>query len=250
MKNAFAAIMFLLLCTVLIFPGCSGPAANKVVVATNANWPPFEYVNEKTKQLEGFDIDLMNEIANKAGLKLDYRNVDFEALLSGMSSCTYDAAISSITITEERKQTIAFSEPYIIAGQVVVVSNDNSDIKGKDNLGGKLVGAQTGTTGAAEVKKIPGATLKTYDQIDAAYRDLLDKKLDAVVSDNPVALAYVGKNPGQLKMVGTIFTSEYYGIAVCKNNPELLARINAGLKACLDEELIDKLITKWLSTQQ
>jgi len=249
MKNFFAVTMLLLLFTLLIFPGCSGLAANKVVVATNASWPPFEYINEKTKQLEGFDIDLMNEVAKKAGLKLDYRNVDFEALLEGVANCTYDAAISSITITNERKQTIAFSEPYIIAGQVVVVSDDNSDIKGKDNLGGKLVGAQTGTTGAAEVEKIPNATLKTYDQIDVAYQDLLDKKLDAVVSDNPVALAYVGKNPGQLKMVGTIFTSEYYGIAVCKNNPELLAKINSGLKACLDDGLIEKLITKWLSAQ-
>lgn len=249
MKNIAALLILLALFIVLLFPGCSALTPNKIVAATNANWPPFEYVNEKTRQIEGFDIDLMNEVTKRAGIKVEYKNVDFEALLSGMATCKYDAAISSITITEERKQSIAFSDPYIIAGQVVVIRTDTTDIADKDNLTGKIVGAQTGTTGAAEVNKIRNATLKTYDQIDLAYQDLIGRKINAVVSDNPVALAYVGRYSGQLKIAGNIFTSEYYGIAICKTNPELLAKINSGLKSCIDEGLIDKLITKWLSKQ-
>lgn len=247
-RLALISILVLVLLSLLL-PGCVGQSANKIRVATNATWPPFEYVNEKTKQIEGFDIDLMNEVAQKTGLQVEYVNLGFESLLEGIAKCQYDAAISSITITDERKSAMAFSDPYIIAGQVVVVRKDNTDIESKDDLGGKKVGAEVSTTGAMEVEKIKDATLKTYVKIDLAYQDLMNKQVDAVVCDYPVALAYEGKNPDKLKMVGTMFTSEYYGIAVCKNNKELLARINSGLKACLDEGLVDKLIDKWLYKQ-
>lgn len=249
MKRWLLLFLSALACINLFLPGCSGQSAVKIRVATEAAWPPFEYINEKTKQIEGFDIDLMNEVAKKAGLQVEYINVGFESLLAGTAKCQYDAAISSITITDERKKAMAFSDPYIIAGQVVAVHKDNTDIKGRDSLGGKRVGAQAGTTGAMEVEKITNATLKKYDKIALAYQDLMNKQVDAVVADNPIALAYVGKNPDKLKIVGTVFTSEYYGIAVCKNNKELLAKINAGLKSCLDEKLVDKLIDKWLSRQ-
>jgi polar amino acid transport system substrate-binding protein len=167
-----------------------------------------------------------------------------------MAKCQYDAAISSITITNERKNVMDFSDPYIIAGQVVVVRKESTDIQGKDGLGGKQVGAEVNTTGAMEVSKIRDATLKTYPKIALAYQDLIDKRIDAVVADNPVALAYVGKNPDKLEIVGAVFTSEYYGIAVCKTNKELLSKVNAGLKACLNEKLVDKLIDKWLINQR
>lgn len=233
----------------LVLSGCA-IQIYKIRVATDASWPPFEYVNEKTKQLEGFDIDLMNEIAKKAGLRIEFVNVDFTQLLSSMAKCQYDAAISSITITNERKNAMDFSDPYIIAGQVVVVRKDTTDIQSKDNLVSKQVGAEVNTTGAMEVGKIKDTILKTYPKIALAYQDLIDKRIDAVIADNPVALAYVGKNPDKLKIVGAVFTSEYYGIAVCKTNKELLAKINAGLKTCLNEKFIDKLIDKWLISQR
>jgi polar amino acid transport system substrate-binding protein len=94
-----------------------------------------------------------------------------------------------------------------------------------------------------------GVTLKTYDDIGLAFQDLMNGQIDAVVADNPLVLGHVGKNPDKLKVVGGIFTDEYYGIAVCKNKPELLAKINAGLKAVQDEGLIEKLTKKWLSGQ-
>ena len=249
MKRLTFISILLLVFLSLLLSGCTGQSAQKIRVATNATWPPFEYINEQTKQLEGFDIDLMNNIAQKAGLQVEYVNLSFEPLLEGVAKCQYDAAISSITITDDRKGAMAFSDPYIIAGQVVIVSNDNTDIESKDNLSGKKVGAEVATTGSMAVEDIRGAVLKTYVKIDLAYQDLLKGQLDAVVCDYPVALVYVGKNPDKLKMVGTMFTSEYYGIAVCKENTELLEKINAGLKACLDEGLVDKLMEKWLYKQ-
>ena len=124
----------------------------------------------------------------------------------------------------------------------------NTDITGKDTLVGKVVGAQIGTTGAIEVSNMQGVTLKTYDDIGLAFQDLMNGQIDAVVADNPLALGYVGQNPDKLKTVGDVFTDEYYGIAVCKDNPELQEKINAGLAAVQAEGLVDELVTKWLAS--
>lgn len=248
MKRLMWYALFGLVIASLAVAGC-GREATKVRVATDATWPPFESVNEQTKAIEGFDIDLLNAVAKKAGLEIEYINVGFDPLLAGIAQCQYDAAISAMTITEERKKSMNFSDPYFAAGQVVTVRADNSDITDKDKLTGKKVGAQIGTTGAIEVGKIQGAQLKTYDDIGLAYQDLMNGQIDAVVADNPLALGYVGKNPDKLKVVGEVFTEEYYGIAVCNKNTELLGKINAGLKAVKDDGTIEKLTEKWLKAQ-
>jgi polar amino acid transport system substrate-binding protein len=228
----------------LIASSCSSTTA-KIRVATDATWPPFEYINEQTKQVEGFDIDVMNAIADKEKLDIEFVNVGFDPLLAGMAQGTYDAAISSITITEDRQKEMLFSDPYFEAGQIVTVRKDNTSITGKDTLTGN-VGAQLGTTGSFEVEKIATATLKTYDDIGLAFQDLMNGQINAVVCDNPVALGYIGKNPDKLKAVGGIFTDENYGIAVAKGKTDLLAKINAGIKAIKSEGLIEQFTTKWL----
>lgn len=231
-----------------LLAGCAQKPA-KIRIATDATWPPFEYVNEQTKAIEGFDIDLFKAIAEKEGLEVEFINVAWDPLLAGVAQCQYDAAISSITITEDRKKQMLFSDPYFEAGQLVTVRKDNTVITGKDALAGKVAGAQIGTTGAFEVEKIKGATLKTYDDIGLAFQDLINGQIDAVVADNPLALGYVGKHPDKLKTVGAVFTNEVYGIAVCKTKTDLLAKINSGLKAVKKEGLIEKLVKKWLSSQ-
>ena len=216
------------------------------MVATDATWPPFEMVDETTKEIIGFDIDLMKAIAEKGGFEVEFVNVGFDPLLAGMASCQYDAAISAITITEERKADFAFSGPYFGAGQVVVVRVDNTDITGKDSLSGKTVGAQIGTTGAIAIEDVEGATLKTYDDIGLAYQDLINGQVDAVVADDGLAKGYVTKNSAEIKIVGDPFTDESYGIAVCKTNTDLLDKINKGLEAVKGEGLLDQLTQKWL----
>jgi len=247
MKRLFWYILLGLLLFSLVLSGC-GQKPSAIRVATDATWPPFEYVNEQTKEIEGFDIDLLTAIAEKVGLEIEFINVGWDPLLAGVAQCQYDAAISSITITEERQKQMLFSDPYFEAGQIVTVRIDNTDITNKDALVGKVAGAQIGTTGSFEVEKIQGATLKTYDDIGLAYQDLINGQIDAVVADNPLALGYVGKNPDKLKTVGDVFTEETYGIAVCKTKEDLLAKINEGLKRVKEEGLIEKLVEKWLSS--
>jgi polar amino acid transport system substrate-binding protein len=232
----------------MLLTACS-PAPStktKLTVACDATWPPFEIVNEQTKELDGFGPELIRAIAARAGLDIELVNVGFDSVMAGVSQCQYDMAVSSITITDERKKTILFSDPYYLAGQIVTVRKDDDSIKGKEDLSGKTIGGQIGTTGIIEANKISGAKVKTFDEIGFAFQDVINGQLDAVIADYPVAQGYVIKNQDKLKTVGPIFTDEYYGIAICKKNAYLVPKINAALKALKDEGFLDQLTQKWV----
>ncbi len=247
MKRMAMKVLFLFLVAAMVLSACSGTTAKKVVVVMDATWPPFESVDETSKDIVGFDADLIKAIAAKENINIELSNIQWDPLLAGMAQCQYDAAISAMTITEERKQKFSFSNPYFAAGQIVTVRVDNTDITSKDNLSGKTVGVQLGTTGDIESKKIAGANVKTYDDISLAFQDLMNGQVDAVVADNPLALGYVGKNSDKLKTAGQVFTDEYYGIAVCKTNADLLAKINDGLAKVKADGTVDTLTKKWIT---
>jgi polar amino acid transport system substrate-binding protein len=134
----FTALIMVMLVVVACAPAAQG---KKLTVAIDASYPPFELLNEKTGQPEGFSVDLMNAVAANAGLDFEWVNVSFDKLLAGVASCQYDMACSSISITEERKKDMLFSDPINSGGQVVIVRKDNTDIKGKESLAGKTVAA-------------------------------------------------------------------------------------------------------------
>lgn len=227
------------------------PVAEKVklVVATDATFPPFETVDEATKELTGFDVELMRAIAAKANIDLELVNLPFDPMLAGVTNCQYDAAIAAITITDDRKAVMGFSDPYINAGQIVVVAATNTTTNSKADLTGKTLGAQLGTTGEIEAKKIDGVTYKPYDTYDLAFLDLANGQIDAVIADYPTALGFIGKNP-QLKYVGEVFTDESYGIAVCKNKADqLLPLLNKALAELKTDGTIKALEIKWLAAQ-
>jgi polar amino acid transport system substrate-binding protein len=249
-KRSYWSIISLALVSIILLSACgsSQNTAKKLRIASDATFPPFETVNESTKALEGFDIDLMTAIAKKENLDIEFVNVSFDPLLAGMAQCQYDAAISGITIQDDRKAKMLFSDPYMSAGQIISVKKDNTSIKGTADLKGKTLGAQLGTTGAIEAGKIEGATVKTYDSYDLAFLDLANGQVDAVIADYPTALAYVGKNADKIMTVGNAFTSEAYGIAVCNKQPDLLKSINEGLAAVKADGTFASLQTKWITT--
>lgn len=249
MKKQLKSIFFVLVVMSIALTACNAAASKKTIrIASDTTWPPFEYIDETSKQPVGFDIDLINEIAAKEDLNIEIIPTEWDALLAGISQCQYDAAISAITITDERKQTMLFSNPYIEAGQIITVVSGNDSINSTADLTGLTVGAQIGTTGAIEVEGMDGVTLKTYDTVDLAFLDLTNGQIDAVVADYPTAYSFVGQSNGELKLVGEVFTDENYGIAVCNQNQDLLDKINAGLKAVQDEGGIAPLEEKWLSS--
>ncbi len=236
-----------------LLAGCAAPAttAKKFVIASDASWPPMESV-DASKNIVGFDIDLINAIAKDQKFAVEIKNTAWDGIFAGLEGGAYDAILSSVTITDDRKKTYDFSDPYFDANQAIVVRMDDPAIKAEADLAGKKVGAQIGTTGAIYVgDKIKEATLKQYDTPDLAMMDLLNKNIDAVIVDTPVAANYAlqaEQFKGKLAMVAQIVTDERYGLTVQKGDPKkVLALFNAGLKNLKANGEYDKIYQKWIS---
>ena len=241
--NKFILTALVVAC--ITIPGFS--QAKKLIVAQDTTFPPMEFVNDAKEQV-GFDVDLMNAIAKEAKLDIEFKSVSWDGIFAGVTNGTYDIVASSVTITDERQKTLDFSDPYINAGQVLVLlTENNKDTKLADFVG-RNVGAQVNTTGSMEVDKIKGAKLKAYDDIALSFDDLINKRVEAVVIDGPVESLYL-QNPkfkGKIKVVGEPMTSENYGIVVKKSNKALLTKINAALATLKKNGKLDELKAKWL----
>ncbi len=232
---------------VFSFSACTGKTT-KIVIATDATWPPMEMVDENSK-IVGFDIDLMNAAAKAGRFEVEFKNTAWEGIFAALEGGKVDAIMSSVTITDERKEKYDFSIPYINAGQILVVKNDVTGVEKLADLVGKTVGAQLGTTGAFEIDKVTDVKKKEYNNIGLAIEDLYNGRIDAVVCDTPVAADYALQNAkykGTLKIVGQPFTDEYYGVVVVKGNTTVLDTINKGLKKVLDSGENKALEEKWL----
>ena len=241
----------ILLASVLLVAACAKKEASKIVIATDATFPPMEMV-DTNKAIVGFDVDLMNAAAKAGGFTVEFKNTAWDGIFAGLDNGNYDAVMSSVTITDDRKKTMDFSMPYINAGQILVVRTETNGVETLADLKGKKVGAQIGTTGAFEIDKVKDASKieeKTYDEIGLAFADLANGRIDGVVIDTPVAAQYAlqtAEYKGKLKIVGKPFTEEYYGVAVKKGNSKVLDVINAGLKKVLDAGDNKAIEAKWL----
>jgi polar amino acid transport system substrate-binding protein len=209
------------------------PAPAKVfVVGTDAAYAPFESQNEKG-EIVGFDIEVVKAIAAKAGIEVKFVNTPWEGIFNALGQGDRDLLVSSVTITDERKQTMDFTDPYFDAVQLIAVKESSKVAKFGD-LKKLKVGVQTGTTGDEAVSKLLGKTntnIKRFESTPLALKELESGGLDAVVADNGVVINYVANNPGgKFKTVSDKeFAPEQYGIPVKKGNTELLSKLNKGL---------------------
>jgi len=228
---------------------CAQSASDTIIIATDAAFPPMEFVNDE-KEIVGFDIDLMNAIAEEMDLTIEFKNTAWDGIFAGLDVGDYDAILSAVTIRPDRQENYDFSEPYINAGQAIVVRADEEDISGAETLAGETVGAQIGTTGAFAVEDLGNATLKEYDTIDLAFLDLVNGNVDAVVVDSPLAWDYAlisDQFVGRLKIVGEPMTEECYGLMVRKGeNQDLLQAFNEGLEKIKQSGKYDEIYDRWI----
>jgi len=214
-------------------PVASAPAPAKVyVVGTDAAYAPFESQNEKG-EIVGFDIDMLKAVAAKAGIEVKFVNTPWEGIFNALAQGDRDIVVSAVTITDERKGTMDFSQPYFDAQQLIAVRQDSKVAKFAD-LKKLKVGVQTGTTGDEAVTKLLGKTstaIKRFESTPLALKELEAGGVDAVVADNGVVIHYVANNPGgKFRTVSDKdFVPEQYGFAVKKGNAELLAKLDQGL---------------------
>ncbi|MFM7440165.1 MAG: ABC transporter permease subunit, partial [Snowella sp.] len=222
-------------------------SSNTLKVATDPTFPPFE-MTSKDGNLTGFDIDLMQAIGGKLGSKINFIPLPFAGIIGALQANQVDGAISAMTITKEREQTINFTRPYFKSGLAIAVREDNQSIKDFANLKGKKIAVQIGTTGAEKAKSIPGAEITTFDDSSSALQELVNLKVDAVVNDYPATL-YAIKTAGLngIKIVGNLLTEEYYGIALPKNSPSL-NRINVAIDQLIKEGSYKTIYQKWFGS--
>lgn len=222
--------------------------SREVKIGSDTTYPPFEFVDAQ-KNVVGFDVDLVAEICKLANCKPQFLTTGFDGIFVALSQGQFDAVVSGVTITEERRKTVDFTDSYLRYGQVVLVRSDETAVAGVDTLTGKTVGVQTGTTNDEKASSLQKdgkvATVKRYDTFDLAVAALINKDIDAVIIDSPAADGFIATSPGKLKKTGDLFTSEDLGIAVKKGDAALLSSFNAALKVLKDNGTLDRLYRKW-----
>lgn len=249
-----------LLCAILsvLFAGvvlqsCGGgndnPARRTALrIGTDATYPPFETVDVATGKPSGFDIDLITLVCEINGWTPEFIVTPFDGMIPGLQAKKYDVAISAMTITPERAAAVDFSEPYYLAGQTIAVPLAENNISKPEDLKGKKVGVQLGTTGEMMAKRIEGADVYSFENIGAAFIDMANGNLDAVLNDFPTTQAYI-RSHGTAKTVGEILSKEQYGIAIRKGEAELRDSVNAALVKLKSDGRYRQLHLTWFGTE-
>lgn len=253
-KKALSLILTGILC--LSVAGCgtasdtkqdpTQPNRAKLVMATNASFPPYEYYeNEK---IVGIDAEVAELIAEKLDMDLEIKDMEFGSIIGAVQTGTVDMGMAGMTVTEERLVTVDFSDTYAQAVQVVIVK-DGSEVKSIDDLAGKKIGVQENTTGDIYASDDFGDdAVKRYSKGNDAVAALTAGVVDAVIIDNEPAKSFVAANEG-LVILETSYATEEYAIAVSKDNTELKDKINTALQELKADGTIDEIINKYIPAE-
>ena len=217
-----------------------------LTMGTNATFPPYEY--KDGDDVVGIDAEIAQALADKLGLKVKIVDMDFDSLIASVQSGKIDMSLAGMTVTEERKQNVDFTDSYATGVQVIIVKED-SDIASADDLEGKLIGVQQGTTGHLYCSDDFGEdNVIPYANGATAVQALLQGKVDCVVIDQEPAKAFVEANEG-LKILETAYTTEDYAAAVSKDNPALTAALNSALQELKDDGTIQGILDKYIKAE-
>ncbi len=255
MKKVLLVLMAIMAACTMLLAGCGGEkkaAEQKVLrVATEPSFAPFEFQKEGSKEFTGFDMDLIRAIGKQAGYKVEIQNMGFDALIPALSSGNIDVAIAGMSITEERKKVVVFSDPYYTSGLIIMVPKDNTDIKSLADLKGKKIACQIGTTGEKKSRSIEGAKVTAFNTQSEASLELKNGGADAVINDAPVVGYYLAQGGSKVaKTVGDVMEAEEYGIAVKKGNEKLAAEINKAMAELKKNGEFDKIYKTWFGEKK
>jgi len=250
----FTALVLLALVSVVACTTATAPTTltsdlkgKEIKVAVENAYPPFNFIDKKTNKGAGWDYDAWTEICKRLNCKPVFIEAAWEGIFEAAAAGKYDVVADGITITDERKKTVAFSDSYMHYGQVLLVRADEATIKDLDSLkkATSMVGTQLGTTNEEKAIQLVGEKrVKSFDTFDAATIALLAKSVDAVVIDEPAAMGFIAANKGKLKIVGERLTSEDLGFVFQKGSP-LIEPVNQALAAMKKDGTLDALYKKW-----
>ncbi|MER1998338.1 MAG: transporter substrate-binding domain-containing protein [Lysinibacillus sp.] len=259
MKNLFRKTsLFMLLALTVILVACGGDEGEKgssstlsnieeskvFKVGTDATFKPFEF--KTGGEFQGFDIDLVNAIAKELGAEsVEFVDTEFKGLIPGLQAKKFDMIASAMYITDERKETIDFSDTYFPGGLAIMVAEDNNDIKSLDDLAGKEVSVQIGTKSVGFLEENqPEAHLVKVEKNTEMFLELESGKVAAVVTGLPAAKSYIKEN-GKMKVLDETLTEEYYGFGFRKDDAELRDAVNEAIKTLKENGTYDEISKKW-----
>lgn len=219
----------------------------KLIMSTNAAFPPYEMTND-SGEFEGIDVETAQAIADKLGLELQIDDMDFDAALLAVQQGKSDMVMAGVTVTDERQNVMDFTDSYATGIQSIIVKED-SDIASVDDLAGKKIGTQRGTTGYLYCSDDFGdENVVAYDNGLTAVQMLNNGQVDCVVIDNAPAKEFVAANPG-LKLLDTAYVEENYAIGVGKGNTELKDAINTALEELKADGTLQAIVDKYITAE-
>ncbi|AIR91517.1 glutamine ABC transporter substrate-binding protein GlnH [Pseudomonas cremoricolorata] len=232
----------------LAISSTSMAAGKELVIATDTAFVPFEF--KQGNEYVGFDIDLWAAIAKELGVSYTLKPMDFNGIIPALQTRNVDAALAGITIKEERKQAIDFSDGYYDSGFLLMVQSDNDSIKGEADIAGKSLAVKSGTSAADYAKaNLKAKDLRQFPNIDNAYLELRTGRVDAAMHDTPNVLYYIKTaGEGKVKAVGSQMMAQQYGIGFPKGS-ELREPVNAALKKLRENGTYAQIYEKWFGTQ-
>ena len=256
-KLNLVSLMVVFVLSLTVFAACSkddkdnsskGSGKQTYKVGVDASYPPFEW--KENGEYKGIDIDLIREIAKRGGFEIEIQSMDFKGIIPALQSKQLDIAIAGMTITDERRQVLDFSDPYFDAGLSIVVGKNNEDVNGPDDLANKTVAVKKGTFGATyatENLEPLGAKVIQFDSSATMFEEVLAGRADALIEDYPVIAYAIVDNGLDLKIVGERLNEAQYGIGTLKgSNPELVEKINNALKEMREDGTYQEIIDKYL----
>lgn len=256
MKKVLVFLMMAVMACSMLVAGCGGgekkaeDTAKVLRVGTEPAFAPFEFPKENSNELTGFDIELVQALGKQAGYKVEISGMGFDALIPALNAGNIDVAIAGMTITDERKKVVTFSDPYYTSGLIIMVKKDNNTVKNIADLKGKRIAAQIGTTGEMKARSVEGATVTTFNTQDEAALELKNGGVDAIIGDAPVVEYYLAKGGNEFAMVvGEKMEAEQYGMAF-KKDSKLAGELNKALDELKKNGEFEKLNAKWFGTEK
>lgn len=265
-KNPLFLTVSVVMLFALMLAGCGSKSENGsdnlleqikkdgvIKVGLMGTYAPYNFLNDN-KEIDGFDADIAKDIAKRIGVEVEFAPQDFSGLIPSLKASKIDAIISQVTITDERKEQVDFSQPYIRNDVKIIVQEDNNTITKLEDFKGKNIGVGLGTNDESYLRnevlpKVGDFTIKTYDDVITSLQDLDSNRIDGTINNLYALKPIVEKNGFKIKAVGEPIKSDYAGVAVRKDNPELLAAIDKALTDMKADGTYNTIFKKWFGEE-
>ena len=216
-------------------------------VGFEGTFPPFNFLDDKD-DFQGFDVDISNELAKRLDIEADFIATSWDGLIAGLKADKFDIIIGQMTVTDERKKSVDFTDPYVITGSVLVTREGTDDITKLEDIKGKKVGVGGGTTFEEVANGVEGADVKLYKTVGDYIQDLINERLDVIINDQLLMSYNIQENDLPIKVTSDILNKDEIAMAVNKGNEDFIEKVNGLLKEMKEDGTYNEIYKKWFGT--